>query len=385
MTFGHAFKSAEFSEAPEDVRLLRGDNIAPGRLRWDGAKRFPVEKVGELRNYQLSLGDVVIAMDRPWIGAGLKYSVLRPEDLPCLLVQRVARLRAREGLEQGYLAAIIGSKAFTDYVVGVQTGSAVPHISGGQIADFEVPDLPARPIQRAIAATLGSLDEKVASNSRLALLIPALIEARINQALNERRERAPVSALGSFVNGGAYTKGASGNGRIVIRIAELNNGPGSSTVYNDIDVPETQTASSGDILMSWSGSLGVYRWTREEAIINQHIFKVVPNEYPAWLVFDRLRSAIEVFRRIAQDKATTMGHIQRSHLATTFVDLPTSSTIKALDDELGPLWDRLLLAEQESLKLAALRDALLPALLSGSLRVREENDLVSGVDRVGEN
>ncbi|WP_166390140.1 hypothetical protein [Nocardioides ochotonae] len=149
-----------------------------------------------------------------------------------------------------------------------------------------------------------------------------------------------------------------------------------STVYNDIDVPENKTARSGDILMSWSGSLGVYRWAREEAIINQHIFKVLPIGYPPWLVFDRLEDAIDAFRGIAKDKATTMGHIQRGHLDTTVVVVPRDAVADQLDAEFGPLWERLLVAEQESLNLGALRDALLPELLSDRIRVPEASSVV---------
>ena len=174
MTFGNAFKSADFTDDANDIRLLRGDNIGQGRLRWEGAKLFPVDRITEVARYQLNQDDVVIAMDRPWIAAGLKYSVVRESDLPCLLVQRVTRLRSKAGLDQGYLGAIVGSKAFTDYVIGVQTGSAVPHISGGQIADFELPPLPPIEVQRAIAATLGTLDDKIESNRRAVALFEEL-------------------------------------------------------------------------------------------------------------------------------------------------------------------------------------------------------------------
>ena len=100
--------------------------------------------------------------------------------------------------------------------------------------------------------------------------------------------------------------------------------------------------------MSWSGSLGVYRWFRAEAIINQHIFKVIPTGYPAWLVFDRLDAVMPVFRSVAQDKATTMGHIQRGHLESTTVDVPSATSIARLAEALDPLWERLLLAEREN-------------------------------------
>lgn len=375
MTFGFAFKSAEFSDEPEDVRLLRGDNIGQGRLRWDGAKRFPTHRVDEVDRYQLEVGDVVVAMDRPWIEAGLKYSVVRQQDVPCLLVQRVARLRTKsELLDQRFLGLLVGSAEFRDYVIGVQTGSAVPHISGGQIGNFEF-HLPPIEAQRDIATTLGALDGKVESNRRLATLVPQAIRAKVEAELQVGNlERLSVSTLARFVNGGAYTKGATGAGRMVLRIAELNSGPGGSTVYNELDVPDDKTARPGDILMSWSGSLGVYRWFREEAIINQHIFKVIPTGYPAWLVFDRLDAVMPIFRGVAADKATTMGHIQRGHLESTMVELPSLATIEQLDQVLSPLWSRLLLAERENVMLAALRDALLPGLLSGRIRVPAQED-----------
>ena len=158
---------------------------------------------------------------------------------------------------------------------------------------------------------------------------------------------------------------------MVLRIAELNSGPGGSTVNTDLDVRDDKTARAGDLLMSWSGSLDVYRWRRDEAIINQHIFKVIPKGLPAWLVHDRLKAVMPIFQSIAKDKATTMGHIQRGHLESTTVLVPSPEQIEYLDIRLGPLWDRLLLAEREMHTLAALRDALLPELLSGRVRVLE--------------
>lgn len=238
--------------------------------------------------------------------------------------------------------------------------------------DTEMVRLPSLDEQRAIAATLGALDDKIESNRRLIELVPSLVRARVDLAITDESVAVSTSDLATFTNGGAYTKGATESGRMVIRIAELNSGPGGSTVYNDIEVPDTKTARAGDLLMAWSGSLGVYRWYRDEAIINQHIFKVVPDGYPAWLVFDRLEAVMPVFRALAADKATTMGHIQRGHLTSTTASVPTSAAIARLDAELAPLWERLLLAERENLRLSRLRDALLPDLLSGRLRTPAE-------------
>jgi type I restriction enzyme, S subunit len=150
-------------------------------------------------------------------------------------------------------------------------------------------------------------------------------------------------------------------------------------VYNDIEVPDAHVARPGDILFAWSGSLAVTRWFRTESIVNQHIFKVVPRDgIPAWLIFELINSKLAMFKGIAAGKATTMGHIQRHHLDESVL-MPAQECIPELDAALGPLWDRALAAEQESLKLAELRDTLLPKLMSGEIRVRDAEKAVEDV------
>lgn len=134
---GFPFKSEEYTEDSFAPRLLRGDNVAQGVLRWNGVKRWPKTAVDDVEQYRLVKGDVILAMDRPWIDAGLKYAAVRESDLPALLVQRVARLRGTGALDTSFLKYVIGSRAFTEHVLAVQTGTAVPHISGGQIKSFE--------------------------------------------------------------------------------------------------------------------------------------------------------------------------------------------------------------------------------------------------------
>ena len=236
--------------------------------------------------------------------------------------------------------------------------------------------------QETIAKALGALDSKIALNERIAATCDHLRTLRLSDWLKTHQdltEQRPLSSAAQFVNGRAYTKNASGAGRMVIRIAEINSGPGMSTVYNDIEVPGVHLARPGDVLFAWSGSLTVARWFRPEAIINQHIFKVIPRDgMPTWLAFELIRERLGRFKGIAADKATTMGHIQRRHLEESVV-IPRLACIAELDAELGPLWQRALVAEQESLTLAELRDTLLPKLMSGEIRVRDAEKVVEEV------
>lgn len=279
-------------------------------------------------------------------------------------------VRGRDGVSDSRFAYyLLTSEKVRSFAISQMNGSSGrQRVQTDALAAHRV-RVPNLDEQYAIVDRLSSLDDKIESNQSIVEAVPSLIRALVQEALAVRGSEIPVSDLANFVNGGAYTKGASGSGRMVLRIAELNSGPGGSTVYNDIEVPDEKTARAGDILMSWSGSLGVYRWFRDEAIINQHIFKVIPTNYPAWLVFDRLDAVMPVFQGIAKDKATTMGHIQRGHLDTTRFEIPEDDAIAELGAVVEPLWERLLLAERENVTLASLRDALLPQLLSGRVRV----------------
>jgi type I restriction enzyme, S subunit len=162
---GYPFRSQSYTDDPTGVRLLRGDNIVQGCLRWDGVKRWPSDDAQGYAKYLLTAGDVVVAMDRPWIEAGLKYAWIGECDFPCLLVQRVARLRGTNGLRTSFLRYLIAHKAFTDYVKGIWTGVAVPHISESQIRAFPI-TLPPIVVQERIVNILCAYDDMIENNTR---------------------------------------------------------------------------------------------------------------------------------------------------------------------------------------------------------------------------
>ena len=81
---GFAFKSKQYTDSVHGVRLLRGDNIVQGSLRWDDVKKWPGDDTESYDRYQLANGDVVLAMDRPWVKAGLKHAMIAQKDLKVL-------------------------------------------------------------------------------------------------------------------------------------------------------------------------------------------------------------------------------------------------------------------------------------------------------------
>ena len=326
------------------------------------------------RRVQPREGDVLFSYE-----TRLGEAAVMPADLRACLGRRMALLRPdpERVLPRYLLYYYLGPEFQALIEQNTIHGATVNRIGLATMGQWPV-RLPPIPKQKAVVEILGAIDDKISSNSELVRRCESLARGFFESAL-AGASKLPLTHLAQFVNGKAFTKNATGSGRVVVRIAELNSGVRESAVRNDIEVPHRHLARPGDLLFSWSGSLVVKRWFYPEAIINQHIFKVIPvKPYPAWLVYQLLVSHLEHFRGIAADKATTMGHIQRHHLEEE-IDVPSTLNIDRVNPLMGDLWSRALAAEQESLTLAALRDTLLPELMSGRLRVRDAEEQVGEV------
>nr|WP_144925678.1 restriction endonuclease subunit S [Paenibacillus bovis] len=84
-----------------------------------------------------------------------------------------------------------------------------------------------------------------------------------------------VKLLGEFINGYAFKPSDWGDkGLPIIRIQNLSN-PNSSYNYYEGTIDEKYIVEKGDILISWSATIDIFIWEKEEALLNQHIFKVI--------------------------------------------------------------------------------------------------------------
>ena len=407
---GFPFKSGRYVEDESAPRLLRGDNVVQGVLRWDGAKRWPSNAEDEIGPYWLREGDVILAMDRPWIEAGLKYAAVRRSDLPALLVQRVARLRGSSRLDTGFLKYVIGSQAFTDHVLSVQTGTAVPHISGGQIKSFEFL-LPSLPEQRAIAHILGTLDDKIELNRRMSETLEAMARAMFKswfvdfdpvRAKAEGREpglprpladlfpdRLVESELGEIPEGwevgtlsevAEHPRRGVQPGQIELEtpyialehmpkqcIALSEWGAGSDLESNKFKFKR------GEILF---GKLRPYFHKAGVApvdgVCSTDIVVVVPQS-ESWFGFTlgHIASTEFVDYTNAGSTGTKMPRTSWTDMARYELVLPPEPVAEAFTQRVRSSVDRIIAATHESRTLATLRNALLPKLICGELRVTD--------------
>lgn len=153
MVTGFAFKSSEYVQ--EGVRICRGANVLPDQIDWSDVRYWRTNDSTVDEKLNLKNGDVVLAMDRPWISTGIKVAQMTESDLPAYLVQRVTRLRGSGHISNAFLYYTIRHPAFTAHCGGLKTETTVPHISSADIKSFRVPVAP-RPIHEAFEALANS-------------------------------------------------------------------------------------------------------------------------------------------------------------------------------------------------------------------------------------
>ena len=149
--------------------------------------------------------------------------------------------------------------------------------------------------------------------------------------LPEEWEVVRLGEVGNYINGYAFKPSDWGKtGKPIIRIQNLNNPLASFNYYNG-ELDHKYLVKKGDILISWSASLGVYLWNGEDAWLNQHIFKVeltnqkVLKDYFYFALLYYFTS--QAFTNL---HGSTMKHIVKSKFLNISIPLPPLEEQKAI-------------------------------------------------------
>jgi len=367
---GYAFDSKDWVEA--GIPVIKIANVKDGRLVLDGCSFVTPDVAVEAQEFRLRVGDILIAMTG-YIG---EVALVR-EDRHMMLNQRVGRFAIQQSdrLDPKFLFYILRHPDVRSEVENLGYGSAQPNVSPTLIHGVEIP-VPPLAEQRAIAGVLGALDDKIELNRRMNETLEAIARAEFRRMMEEGEQNNwaedSLDNIAKFLNGLALQKfPASGDEFLpVIKIAQLRTGNTDGADRASVNIPQAYVVEDGDVLFSWSGSLEVVLWCGGRGALNQHLFKVTSDKFPKWFYYLWTKQHLPEFQAIAADKATTMGHIQRHHLSEAAVLIPPHNKMKAMDARMSPLIEKIIANNLESRTLNELRDALLPKLLSGAVRVR---------------
>jgi len=197
-------------------------------------------------------------------------------------------------------------------------------------------------------------------------------------------ETTPLYDVARFINGAAFRTDdfCESDGLPVVKIAELKDGITAQTKFSNRATDVDRMIETGDLLYSWSGSpetsLDAFLWSNGPGLLNQHIFKVVTADLAQKrFVYYLLKHLRPVLVGTAKDKQTTgLGHVTVADMKRLQVCRPPVPILAAFDRLIAPAFDKAFANNVQSQTLAALRNALLPKLLSGELSVADSERLV---------
>ena len=157
----------------------------------------------------------------------------------------------------------------------------------------------------------------------------------------------------------------------VIKIREMHDGISDDTEEVTSNIPESVKVYNGDVLFSWSASLEVMLWAYGLGGLNQHIFKVTSaNDFPKSFYYFQLLDYVNVFKKMAEARKTTMGHITQDHLQQSTIAIPDNKDIADKFEELiSPIFKQIVKLQEEISNLIKQRDELLPLLMNGQITI----------------
>jgi type I restriction enzyme S subunit len=399
--------SETYLEKRDRFAIVRSQNVFDRRFDDGGLAFISDEQANGLRNVELRPNDLLLNIT----GDGITFArcCKVPERiLPACVNQHVSIIRVDPSkVDADFILAYLTHPEVKTYIESFNAGGSRRAITKGHIESFRLA-LPTISEQNQIGRMLSTLDAKIEFNDKKSKTLDSMASALFRSwfvefepvsAKTEGRKselardlfnlfpdrfedsslgRIPegwnvmgLDKLGTFRNGLALQKYPAGEGPSLpaIKIAQLRIGNTVNADRVSKDIPSEIKVEDGDVLFSWSGSLECVVWTSGSGALNQHLFKVTSEQYPKWFYLGWIQHHLPEFRRIAAAKATTMGHIQRHHLREALVAVPPASFIRAASNHFDTLLQASISAKLQSRTLAALRDTLLPKLISGELRV----------------
>ena len=392
---GFPFPGKKYSK--EGIRVVRGDNVTIGNLRWDTEKdKRWNEPFDKTEYYSLQANDIVIGMDGSRVGKN--KARIKEEDLPLLLAQRVACVRHNELAEQDYLYYNIFSKKFIDYVNSIHTGSAIPHISQKQIEDYKIL-LPNLETQRRIASILSSLDRKIELNNKINADLEEMAQAIFKNwfvdfepfkdgkfvdselgMIPEGWKVGRLDEIADVVGGSTPSKAKpeyyTQKGIAWLTPKDLSNHPAVYTSRGVIDITEegynstsTKLMPKGTILFTSRAPIGYISIAQNDICTNQGFKSLVPKKAGTCFLYCFLKYVTPEIEN--KSTGSTFKEASGALMKSLQVIMPEQKVFEEFEEIVSPLFARIESLEKESSRLSLLRDTLLPRLMSGELEVPE--------------
>lgn len=371
-TYGVAAPAVEYQEnLPTYLRIT--DILDDGTLNLSELKSV---KVSDSERYMLRPNDIVFA--RTGGSTGRNYFYDGTDGAFVYAGFLIKFSLDPKKVNPKFIKYFCQSEQYKQWVRSFNTGSTRGNINAQTFGNMEIA-LPGRKQQDRLVSILESIGKKIKLNKKINDNLYAQAKAIFSNyfinidTIPTGWEKGSLLDIASYLNGLAmqqFRPDERETGIPVLKIKELRQG------FCDADselcspgIKSEYIIKDGDVVFSWSGSLLVDIWCGGTCGLNQHLFKVTSKVYDKWFYYLWTAHHLDRFIAIAADKATTMGHIKREELAKAEVLIPSNIAYQNIRSIMNPIFDLIISNRIEAHRLAALRDELLPKLMSGELDV----------------
>ncbi len=392
---GYPFKGAQYLPPKNGIRVIRGDNVTEHSIRWGDKEKCWKEITPDLHAYVVKTGDVVIGMDGSKVGKN--FAAIDQEDCGILLAQRVARVRAKTGVNQQFIRYLICNETFTSYVRSVHTGTSIPHISKTQIEQFNVV-VPPLEIQISIGKILKALDDRITllreTNKTLESIAQAIFKSWFVdfdpvRAKMEGRQPEGMDEATAALFPDSFEESELGlipRGWLPIRLDSFlelaygkalkanNRQPGDIPVYGSGGITgwhDTALVEQPSIIIGRKGTVGSLYWENRPFFPIDTVFYVKAKR-PLTYCYELLKTL--GLHNMNTDAAVP--GLNRENVYRLLVSDVPSLVLSAFDETAKLLRQSIDQNEHQIRTLTELRDTLLPRLISGQLRLPEAESLV---------
>ena len=389
----------------EGPYIARSQDIRSGVFRTEEAGRVSEDTYSErIARAEPRHGDLLYSREGTYFGIAAEV----PPGVRVCLGQRMVLLRPNPApVHFRFLRYWLNSPVMGLHMHGHRDGTVAERLNLPTIRALPVA-LPPLDEQRAIAHILGTLDDKIELNRRMNETLEAMARALFKswfvdfdpvRAKAEGRDLGlpkpladlfPVSfedselgeipkgwEIGSVYSAAEVIYGApfasakfntDGIGKPLIRIRDLTDE--SPEVFTTERHPKGYLVKPGDIVVGMDGEFRAHLWGGVESWLNQRVCVFKPRAaFSAPFV---LHSIVGLLAEVeATETATTVIHLGKNDIDHFKIIAPAEPILTAFGRLAEPLFQRIVVNKQESRTLAALRDALLPRLISGELRVKD--------------
>ena len=368
-------------------RVISALNIKGSRIDENDHHYVDSRTYANWMKVPLAAGDTLLTSEAP-----LGEVAYLQHDVDWVLGQRLYALRTKPSLAVGrFLFYALQSPLVRNDLEARATGTTVFGISQVELRKVQIPCPPIAE-QRRIAEMLGALDDKIESNRQICSLINLLSEELFCSRFRLRKDCTTkgiltIGDLGEIVGGGTPSKKVEeyyvDSGIAWLTPKDLARDSSTFRHHGAIDISELGLRKSsarslprGTVLFTSRAPIGYIAIASGETSTNQGFKSIVPHpEFGTAFTFYLLKQLTPEI--VSSANGSTFKEISKGGLASISFDAPDRASVREFNSLVQPLLDLQEAKESETCRLSKLRDALLPELMSGRMRVDEAGRLVT--------